>query len=99
MKQRHQPIDTHTVEVRVRYAETDKMGVVHHAAYVVWFEEGRSSWMRALGSNYADFEAEGLNLVVSDVQERSPQVNLQVFEFGSKHFSQFGIQVGKGFVH
>jgi len=54
----------------VRYAETDQMGVVHHAAYVVWFEEGRSAWMRSLGSNYADFEAEGLNLAVSEVHAR-----------------------------
>lgn len=51
----------------VRYAETDQMGVVHHAAYVVWFEEGRSAWMRALGSNYADFEASGYNLAVTEV--------------------------------
>jgi acyl-CoA thioester hydrolase len=54
----------------VRYAETDQMGVVHHAAYIVWFEEGRSSWMRAMGSNYADFEASGLNLAVSEVYAR-----------------------------
>lgn len=54
----------------VRYAETDQMGVVHHAAYIVWFEEGRSAWMRALGSNYADFEASGLNLAVSEVKAR-----------------------------
>lgn len=54
----------------VRYAETDQMGVVHHAAYIVWFEEGRSSWMRALGSNYADFEASGFNLAVSEVYAR-----------------------------
>ncbi len=54
----------------VRYAETDQMRVVHHAAYIVWFEEGRSSWMRAMGSNYADFEASGLNLAVSEVYAR-----------------------------
>jgi acyl-CoA thioester hydrolase len=54
----------------VRYAETDQMGIVHHAAYVVWFEEGRSAWMRALGSNYADFEASGYNLAVTEVHAR-----------------------------
>ena len=48
----------------VRYAETDQMGVVHHAAYIVWFEEGRSAWMRALGSNYADFESAGYNHII-----------------------------------
>ncbi len=53
-----------------RYAETDQMGVIHHAAYVVWFEEGRSAWMRAMGGDYAEFEAEGLYLVVSEVQAR-----------------------------
>jgi acyl-CoA thioester hydrolase len=54
----------------VRYAETDQMGVAHHAAYVVWFEEGRSAWMRAMGGDYAEFEAEGFYLVVSEVQAR-----------------------------
>jgi len=37
--------------VHVRYAETDAMGVVHHAAYLVYFEEGRSHYMREMGSN------------------------------------------------
>lgn len=54
----------------VRYAETDQMSVVHHAAYIVWFEEGRSTWLRAMGSNYADFEASGLYLAVSEVHAR-----------------------------
>ncbi len=54
----------------VRYAETDRMGLVHHAAYLVWFEEGRSAWMRAMGSDYAEFEAEGLFLPVSEVYAR-----------------------------
>lgn len=54
----------------VRYAETDQMRVAHHAAYIVWFEEGRSAWMRAMGGDYADFEAKGFYLVVSEVQAR-----------------------------
>ena len=54
----------------VRYAETDQMRVAHHVAYIVWFEEGRSAWMRAMGGDYADFEAEGFYLVVSEVQAR-----------------------------
>lgn len=54
----------------VRYAETDQMGVVHHAAYIVWFEEGRSAWMRASGQSYADFEADGFYLAVSEVYAR-----------------------------
>ena len=54
----------------VRYAETDQMGMVHHSHYLVWMEEGRSAFMRALGSSYAGFEAEGFYLVVSQVQAR-----------------------------
>jgi acyl-CoA thioester hydrolase len=55
---------------RVRYAETDQMGIVHHAVYIVWFEEGRSAMMRAWGSHYADFEASGYYLTVVEVQAR-----------------------------
>jgi acyl-CoA thioester hydrolase len=54
----------------VRYAETDQMGLVHHAAYIVWFEEGRSSWMRATGRTYVDFEASGFFLAASEVHAR-----------------------------
>jgi len=57
----------------VRYAETDQMGIVHHAAYVVWLEEGRSQWLRAHDSSYAQFEAEGLVLAVTDLQVRYKQ--------------------------
>ena len=56
--------------LHVRYAETDQMGVVHHSAYIVWFEEGRSAWMRAMGSDYAELEASGLNLAISEVNAR-----------------------------
>jgi len=58
---------------RVRYAETDQMGIVHHASYVVWLEEGRSQWMRAHGNSYAHFEKEGLLLVVSELCLRYKQ--------------------------
>lgn len=51
----------------VRYAETDQMGIVHHASIVVWLEEGRSQWLRAMGSSYAQFEAEGHMLAVSEL--------------------------------
>ncbi len=57
----------------VRYAETDQMGVVHHAAYVVWFEEGRSAWMRANGTSYAEFEKDGFMLAVSEINIRYRQ--------------------------
>ena len=44
--------------LRVRYAETDQMGIVHHANYLVWFEVGRVEWLRQLGFNYKRMEAE-----------------------------------------
>ena len=50
---------TFTTDFMVRYAETDAMGVVHHANYLVYFEEGRSHYMRTLGADYAEFEAAG----------------------------------------
>ena len=55
---------------QVRYAETDQMGVVHHAAYLVWFEVGRATWLRELGRDYAEFEAEGRYLSVAEVTAR-----------------------------
>ena len=57
----------------VRYAETDQMGIVHHASYVVWLEEGRSTWLRTYGRSYAEFEAEGFRLAVSELQVRYKQ--------------------------
>jgi acyl-CoA thioester hydrolase len=61
-----------SIELRfhVRFAETDLMGIVHHSNYLVWFEEARSAFMRLLGTSYAQFEAEGLSLVVSEVAVR-----------------------------
>ena len=54
----------------VRYAETDAMGVVHHATYLVYFEEGRSQYMRDIGSDYANIEASGYQLPVTEVSVR-----------------------------
>ena len=54
----------------VRYAETDAMGVVHHSAYLVYFEEARSHYMRQLGHSYADIEAGGLQLPVTEAAVR-----------------------------
>ena len=52
------------IEFRVRYAETDQMGFVHHANYLVYFEMGRVELLRARGMSYRDLEAEGYLLVV-----------------------------------
>jgi acyl-CoA thioester hydrolase len=57
-------------DVRVRYAETDQMGVVYHANYLVWCEIGRTDFIRAVGTPYAQLEREGVLLVVSDATIR-----------------------------
>ncbi|MBL8147574.1 MAG: acyl-CoA thioesterase [Anaerolineae bacterium] len=54
----------------VRYAETDAMGIVHHASHIIYFEEGRSSYARARGASYAEFEKTGHFLVVAEVNAR-----------------------------
>ena len=50
--------------IRVRYAETDKMGVVYYANYFVWFEIGRTELLRSLGWSYREMEADGVGLPV-----------------------------------
>ena len=52
---------------RVRYADTDRMGVAYYANYLVWFEVGRAEWMRASGSSYRDIESTGFLLPVIEV--------------------------------
>jgi len=58
--------------LRVRYAETDAMGIVYHANYIVWFEVGRGEYMRQMGGNYAEWEAQGIFLPVAEVWARFP---------------------------
>lgn len=57
-------------ETRVRYAETDRMGITYYANYLVWFEVARTEYFRALGFCYADFEKQGFFLPVAEVQCR-----------------------------
>ncbi len=54
----------HETEIRVRYAETDQMGIVHHANYPIWFEAGRTDLCRAKGFSYKQMEEEGNALMV-----------------------------------
>jgi len=53
--------------IRVRYAESDAMGVVHHAAYPVWMELGRSDLLRALGQSYTEWEKRGVMMSVAEL--------------------------------
>tara|TARA_Y100000589_G_scaffold151932_1_gene144806 strand:+ start:951 stop:1358 length:408 start_codon:yes stop_codon:yes gene_type:complete len=55
---------TGSIDIRVRYAECDPMGVVHHTAYPVWFEMGRTELLRETGVTYREFEETGVFLAV-----------------------------------
>ena len=57
-------------EIRVRYAETDQMGVAYHANYLVWCEVGRTDLIRHLGVTYAEMERQGVMLAVADARVR-----------------------------
>ena len=61
---------TNATDLRVRYAETDRMGIVYYANYLVWCEVGRVEFMRALGGSYADLEAQGYGLAVAEATVR-----------------------------
>jgi acyl-CoA thioester hydrolase len=58
----------HEIEFRVRYQETDAMGVVHHANYLTWFEMGRTEMLRARGGSYRQMEERGQFLVIVRVE-------------------------------
>jgi acyl-CoA thioester hydrolase len=62
------------IAIRVRYAETDRMGLLHHANYLVYFEQGRTELLRELGLSYRDLEDRGFLLVLTktEVHYRRP---------------------------
>lgn len=55
-------------EIDVRFAETDAMGVAHHASYIVWFEVGRVAWMQAVQMPYTEIAASGHHLAVTAIR-------------------------------
>ena len=54
----------HQIEVRVRYSETDQMGVVYHGSYIPYFEIGRVEWLRSKGVSYKSLEENGIALPI-----------------------------------
>jgi acyl-CoA thioester hydrolase len=64
------PIHISQTTVRVNYSETDQMGVVYHARYLVWFDVARCEHLRLTGLTYRELEARGCRLAVSDVNVR-----------------------------
>jgi acyl-CoA thioester hydrolase len=63
-------LPAHDIEFRVRYGETDRMGVVYHAEYLVWCEMGRTEFIRSRGMSYADMERRGVPLAVAEATIR-----------------------------
>jgi acyl-CoA thioester hydrolase len=61
---------TGEITIRVRYAETDRMGLLHHANYLVYFEQARTELLRTLGVTYKDLEDQGYLLVLTKVEVR-----------------------------
>ncbi len=60
----------HTLRIRVRYAEVDQMGFLHHSRYLQYFEMGRVELLRSMGHSYADLERQGVFFVVVKVECR-----------------------------
>jgi acyl-CoA thioester hydrolase len=63
-------MQTGEIQIRVRYAETDRMGLLHHANYLVYFEQARTELLRQSGGNYKELEDRGYYLVISKVEVR-----------------------------
>ncbi len=61
---------SHTTTIRVRYAETDQLGVAYHANYLVWLEVARTDLIRAHGMSYAEVERAGVALAVAEASVR-----------------------------
>lgn len=58
------------ITIRVRYAETDRMGLLHHANYLVYYEQGRTELLREQGISYKDIEDRGYFLVLAKIEVR-----------------------------
>lgn len=92
------------VDLEVRYAETDAMGIVHHSAYLVWFELARTRLCRETGFHYADIEQGGHFLTVTGVEARyrrparygdTLRITAWIDRMGSRGV-RFGYEVDRG---
>ncbi|HEY3054312.1 MAG TPA: thioesterase family protein [Thermoanaerobaculia bacterium] len=89
---------------RVRYKDTDQMGIAHHSNYIVWFEIGRTDLCRLTGFPYAEIEARGFLLVVTEVTcrykipyryDEEVLIRTSVAEAGSRSM-RFGYELRNG---
>ena len=62
------------VKIRVRFAETDAMGIVHHSNYLKYFEEARVEWLKTHGMSYRDWMSQGVHLpvIAANIQYKKP---------------------------
>ncbi len=106
-------METVETRVRVRYAETDQMGIVYHANYLVWMEVGRVEFCRARGVRYRDLEQEGVLLAVVEancrylssalydqevtIQTRIVEASPRMVRFGYKIVSEERRVLAEGF--
>ena len=93
-------IDSFTITIVPRYCETDQAGVVHHTAYPVWFEMGRTELLRANGLAYSDLKKAGIYFVVAELtaKYRSPALydeKLELSDEAIKDASDLGDQVAR----
>jgi acyl-CoA thioester hydrolase len=63
-------LPSHEMTFRVRYQETDGQGIVHHASYLTWLEQGRVELLRSMGHSYRELEQQGILLVVAEANLR-----------------------------
>ena len=61
---------SHETKIRVRYKDTDQMGIMHHANYIVMYEMARTEWLREMGLTYAEIERRGVMSPIIEVQSR-----------------------------
>ena len=63
-------IISYSTQIRVRYKDTDQMGIMHHSNYVVFYEQARTEWLRAMGLTYAEIERRGVMSPIIEVHSR-----------------------------
>ena len=63
-------IISHDTQIRVRYKDTDQMGIMHHSNYIVMYEQARTEWLRDMGLTYAEIERRGIMSPIIEVQSR-----------------------------
>ncbi len=85
----------HTVKVRVRYADTDQMGVANNAMYFTWFEVGRTEYLRKTGMTYRSLEEQGFMLPVRETRVKylKPALYDDVLDIDTKLDTQKGVRL------